>query len=131
MWPHGKRRGQIQPCNSRRTMVSITCSARFTVIETGNVGELLAAIFMKQFACFTGDFLKRFEAVGDKSGIDDGNPLDAVLRQFLDGLVSVGLQPSSGPKRDWKVGISFSLGQPSVRAPGAPFSGTGNDRGRP
>jgi hypothetical protein len=49
--------------------------ARWTVIEAGNVGEVLAAIFMEQFACFTSDFLKRFEAVGDKSGIDDGNPL--------------------------------------------------------
>ena len=40
-----------------------------------------------------GDLLERLEAIGGKARRDDGQPLHAVARQSLDGLVGIGLQP--------------------------------------
>jgi hypothetical protein len=41
--------------------------AAIAVVEAGNVGELLAAILVEDLACFAGDFLKRFKAIGDEA----------------------------------------------------------------
>src|SRR4029077_11378984 len=64
-----------------------------TVVQAGNVGELLAAMMFENLGIFLRDFLERLQAVGRKPGRYDRNPPHTVLGQSFHGLVGVGLKP--------------------------------------
>ena len=63
------------------------------IVEAGDVRKVRAACFDEAVARLHSDLLERFQAVRDEAGIDDGDAFDTAFRQFLDGLVGVGLKP--------------------------------------
>src|ERR1700731_2212884 len=67
--------------------------AGVAVVEAGDRGKLLAALVLEDLGVFLGDLFQRFQAIGGKAGHHDGDAAHAILRQLLDGLVGVGLQP--------------------------------------
>ncbi len=94
--------------------------------------EFLAAMCMEAFRSFNGDFLKRFEAIRHEAGIDDGDALDAFLRQLLDSLVGIGLQPFLRPEAGLEGDLQLFLRPAELFAQqAAPSCSTGSDRDRP
>src|ERR1039458_5366809 len=67
--------------------------AGIAIVEAGDRGKLLAAIMFEDFGVFLRDFFQRFQTIGGEAGHHDGDAAHAILCQFLDGLVGVGLQP--------------------------------------
>src|SRR5882724_7491663 len=56
------------------------------VVQAGNEGELLAAIVLEDLGVLLRDFFQRLEAIGRKSGGDDGDAPHAFPGQPLHGL---------------------------------------------
>ena len=67
--------------------------AGIAVVKAGNRGKLLAAIMLEDLGVFLRDLLQRLQAIGGEAGGDDGDALHTIFREFLDGLVRIGLQP--------------------------------------
>ena len=67
--------------------------AILAVVQTGNVGEFFAAMLEEDFLVLLRDLLERLDAVGCEAGRENRDISDAALRQSLDRLVSVGLDP--------------------------------------
>ena len=64
--------------------------ARDTVVGFPSVGK-------EGFLSFHGDFLKGFEAIGHKGRGYDGQMLDPLFAQSLEGGIGIGLQPRVAP----------------------------------
>ena len=72
--------------------------ATLAVIEARNEGKLFAAMVFEDLGVFLRDFFQRFQAIGRESRRDNGNAPHAIVREFLQGLVGIGLKPFVEPE---------------------------------
>ena len=86
-------RSQIQPCSSRSTRCEITAIPASLSLRHGIAAKFSPPFALKICGVLDRDLLQRFQAIGGEAGRHHREVLHAALRQRLDGLVGVGLQP--------------------------------------
>src|SRR5690606_1698773 len=67
--------------------------ALVAVVQAGDMRELFAAGIDEFLAYLAIDLVERLDAVGGKTRVHHGDPPDPVMRQLLDRLVGIGLEP--------------------------------------